>query len=279
MRRRQFLNAMAAGAGILPETLGSRRSQSRLSHIGLELYTVRDAMKVDPEATLAAVRAIGYTEVELLWSFNNFGRSPQQVRASLRHLGLRAPSAHIAPESLLTNWQESLDRANYLGQQYLIVPSLPSDTRTSLDAWRTWADHFNRAGEAARRSGLWLAFHNEPEHQTPIDGQVPYDVFLQRTEPSRVRLQLDVGNMVLGGGDPHAYLAAHPERYWSFHLKDVAPDHRHDTELGAGEFDFRRFLRAVPDLHLKPCYIEQEAAVKPVLSAEHSFRYLRALRF
>ena len=91
---------------------------------------MRDAMKADPDGTLAAVRAIGYTDVELLWSFNNFGRTPEQVRASLRHLGLHAPSAHIAPESLLTNWQESLDRANYLGHQYLIVPSLPSDTRT-----------------------------------------------------------------------------------------------------------------------------------------------------
>ena len=236
-------------------------------------------MKADPERTLAAIRAIGYTDVELLWSFNNFGRSPQQVRASLRHLGLRAPSAHIAPESLLTNWQESLDRANYLGHQFLIVPSLPSGTRTSLDAWRGWADHFNRAGEAARRSGIWLAFHNEPEHQEPIEGQVPYDLFIQQTDPSHVRLQLDVGNMILGGGDPHAYLAAHAERYWSFHLKDVAPDHRHDTELGAGEFDFRRFLGAVPDLNLKPCYIEQEAAAKPLPSAERSFRYLRALRF
>jgi sugar phosphate isomerase/epimerase len=279
MRRRQFLNAMTAAAGMPSRAIPHWRWQGRLSRIGLELYTVRDAMKANPEGTLAAVRAIGYTDVELLWSFNNFGRSVEQVRASLRHLGLRAPSAHIAPESLLTNWQQSLDRANYLGHQYLVVPSLPSDTRTSLDAWRAWADRFNRAGEAARQSGLWLAFHNEPEHQNRIDGQVPYDLFIQQTDPSRVRLQLDVGNMVLGGGDPHAYLAAHSERYWSFHLKDVAPDHHHDTELGAGEFDFRRFLAAVGELNLKPCYIEQEAAAEPVVSAKRSFQYLRALRF
>jgi sugar phosphate isomerase/epimerase len=279
MHRRQFLSAMSAAVGVAPAALRRWHSRARLARIGLELYTVRDAMKADPDGTLAAVRAIGYTDVELLWSFNNFGRSPVQVRATLRHLGLHAPSAHIAPESLLTDWQASLDQANYLGHQYLIVPSLPPATRTSLDAWRTWADHFNRAGEAARRSGIWLAFHNEPEHQHPIDGQVPYDLFIRQTDPARVRLQLDVGNMILGGGDPHAYLAAHAERYWSFHLKDVAPDHRHDTELGGGEFDFRRFLGAVRDLNRKPCYIEQETAAKPLLSAERSFRYLRALRF
>ena len=58
-------------------------------------------MQADPERTLAAVRAIGYSDVELLWSRQNFGRTPQQVRASLDHEGLRAPSAHIAPEIII----------------------------------------------------------------------------------------------------------------------------------------------------------------------------------
>jgi len=46
-----------------------------------------------PERTLAAIRAIGYTEVELLWSFNNFDRTAAQVAATLKNEGLRAPSA------------------------------------------------------------------------------------------------------------------------------------------------------------------------------------------
>ena len=278
MRRRQFVSA-AASAVMGPVAVRRWLSTARLSRIGLELYAVRDAMKADPDGTLAAVRAIGYADVELLWSFNNFGRSAQQVRAVLRRLGLRAPSAHIAPESLLANWQQSLDTANYLGHQYLVVPSLPPDTGTSLDAWRAWADRFNHAGEAARKSGLWLAFHNEPEHQRAIDGQIPYDLFIQQTDPSHVRLQLDVGNMLMGGGDPRAYLMAHPDRYWSFHLKDVTPDGKHDTELGTGGFDFRSFLAAVTHLSDKPCYVEQENAARPLESAESNFRYLRALRF
>jgi sugar phosphate isomerase/epimerase len=60
----------------------------------LELYSVRDAMRRDPERTMTAVRAMGYTDVELLWSFGNFGRTPQQVRDALTNSGLRATSAH-----------------------------------------------------------------------------------------------------------------------------------------------------------------------------------------
>src|SRR4029077_18560808 len=140
MDRREFVHSLSmslAGA-----SLAARMSPpaTKLNRVGLELYSVRDAMKADPERTLAAVRAICYNDVELLWSMGNFGRTPQQVRASLDKEGLRAPSAHIAPELILTNWQTSLNTAKLLGHEYLIVPSLPDDTKTSLDKWRYWAD-------------------------------------------------------------------------------------------------------------------------------------------
>jgi sugar phosphate isomerase/epimerase len=239
---------------------------------------VRDAMKKDPEQTLAAVRAIGYSDVELLWSFGNFGRTPRQVRDSLDHEGLKAPSAHIAPEILLTAWNKSLDDAALLGHQYLIVPSLPEETH-ALDKWREWADHFNTAGAAARKAGIWLAFHNEPDHMKPVDGSVPYDVFVQRTDPSLVRLQLDVGNMVMGGGDPMQYLTRYRDRYWSFHIKDIVADRSKDVELGQGTVDLRGFLAAIPDLASKPAYVEQEAPTDSLASARQNFAFLSKLDF
>jgi sugar phosphate isomerase/epimerase len=278
MKRREFVEALAA-VSLAGRPSGRAVRRTRLDRIGLELYSVRDAMRADPEKTLAAVRDIGYGDVELLWSFGNFGRTPAQVRDTLRSLKLRAPSAHIAPETLLTDWQRSLDTAVYLGHQYLIVPSLPAETNRSLEQWRLWTDRFNTAGQAARKSGIWLAFHNEPEHQHPVDGQIPYDLFIQGSDPRYVRLQLDVGNMLVGGGDPQAYLEAHADRYWSFHLKDVTANHAHDTELGAGVFDFRKFLAAIRNLDQKPCYVEQEAATDPMASARSDYRYLRDLTF
>jgi sugar phosphate isomerase/epimerase len=239
-------------------------------------------MKADPERTLAAVRAIGYTDVELLWSFQNFGRTPKQVRATLDHEGLRAPSAHLAPEGIIaTDWQQSLETAKLLGHDYLIVPSLPNEAKMSLDDWRLWADRFNTAGAVARRGGIWLAFHNEPGHMKPVgnDKAVPYDVFVERLDPSVVRLQLDVGNMVVGGGDPMRYLERYRDRYWSFHLKDTVADRSHDTELGTGILDLKKFLAAVPALASKPCYVEQENAKDELASARMNFRFARGLVF
>jgi sugar phosphate isomerase/epimerase len=279
MDRRSFVHSLTAT--LASASLARRFAPigTKLDRVGLELYSVRDAMRRDPERTLAAVRAIGYTDVELLWSFGNFGRTPQQVRASLDHEGLRAPSAHVSPAVILVGWERSLEMAKTLGHEYLIVPSFTADTARSIDDWRDWADRFNAAGAVARKAGIWLAFHNEPDHMKPINGVVPYDVFVERTDPSVVRLQLDVGNMAMGGGDPFHYLGLHRARYWSFHIKDVVADRSQDTELGKGVLDLRRFLAGVPDIQHKPVYIEQEGASDQLAAARLDYQYLSKLDF
>jgi len=278
MNRRLFVQSL--GAGVAGALALPRRvvADKKLNRVGLELYSVRKAMKADPERTLAAVRAIGYTDVELLWSFNNFGRTPEQVRATLKHEGLRAPSAHIDPRIMETDWQKSLDNAKLLGMTYLIVPSLPASAKT-LDDWKQWADRLNTAGAAARKANLWVAFHNEPDHMKPIDGQIPYDVFIARLDPKVVRLQLDVGNMVMGGGDPMQYLAKHRDWYWSFHLKDVVPDKTKDTELGTGIVNFKALLASIPNLQSKPAYVEQEGPTDELASMKVDYQYLHKLQF
>lgn len=281
MERRTFIQALGAATagGMMTSPRLHWEEATHLEHIGLELYSVRHEMIKDPEKTLAAVRAAGYTDVELLWSFQNFGRTTAQVVASLKQEGLRAPSAHISPEDILIGWERRLDTAKQIGHQYLIVPSFSGETSQTLDDWREWADHFNTAGAAARKAGIWLAFHNEPDHMKPIDGKVPYDVFVERLDPKVVRLQLDVGNMVIGGGDPMQYLERYKDRYWAFHLKDVVPDKSSDTDLGKGIFDFKKFLAAVPSINDKPYYVEQEGPADELVAARANYQFLAGLEF
>ena len=266
----------AAPAGAAGKAADSAR---RLSRIGLELYSVRDAMRRDPERTLAAVAAMGYTDVELLWSFGNFGRSPKQVRDALTQTGLRARSAHVNGAAILVGWERSLEQARYLGQEYIICPGFTVDTQRSLDDWKEWADHFTRAGEKARAAGIWLALHNEPEHQRPLEGRVPFEVFAESIDPRYVRLQLDVGNMTMGGGDPLAFLAKYGDRCWSFHIKDVVADRSRDTDLGKGTVDLRRLLAAITDVEQKAFFVEQEGAKDPLASAKADHDYLSTLTF
>lgn len=279
MDRRLFLASTAAAlASRHLSAMGAPRA-GQLDRIGIELYAVRNAMRASPEKTLEALAKIGYTDVELLWSFKNFGQSIREVKASLKATGLKAPSAHMAPETILTEWEQRCAEAKELGMTYLTAPSLPAETNKSIEAVKLWATRFNNAGEVARRYGLWIALHNEPNHEKPIMGQKPMDVFLAETDPKLVRFQLDVGNMLMGGGDPMAFLRQYRERCWSFHLKNVIADRTKDTELAKGTFDLGAFLAAVPQLDKKPCFVEQEGSDNELASARENFEYLRGLRW
>ena len=284
MQRRTFVKTMAASF-VLP-TLGCPAPRvgavggRRLKRVGVQLYSLRDAARVDLERTLIDIAAIGYKDVELLGSMNNFNMAPDRLRAILDRVGLRAPSTHIGVEAF-DDLDRQVDVAKTLGHEYLIVASLPDAARKSLDGYRQWADRFNTAGAAIRSRGMWLAFHNEPYDAPLIDGQVPYEVFVERTDPAVVRLQLDTGNMAMGGRDPISYLDRYGPRYWAFHIKD-APSlgAATDTELGKGVVDFRKLLSKIDRIDEKLLYLEQETYPgTPLDSVRRDYAYISALEF
>src|SRR2546422_4893931 len=119
MKRRDFIQTMGAAAagGVFARAPFDR--PKRMDRIGLETYSCRHGMAQDPDRTLAAIRAIGYTDVELLWSFNLFGRTPAQVAATLKNEGLRAPSAHMSGDTIFVGWERSLETAKQIGRAHV----------------------------------------------------------------------------------------------------------------------------------------------------------------
>lgn len=253
----------------------------RLNRVGLQLYSLRDDARRDLERTLADIGAAGYQDVELLGSFNNFDTPPARVRAILDRNGLRAPSTHVSGTAL-DDLDRQLDDARTLGHEYLIVASLPIRGTPTLDHYRRWSDRLNDAGRRARERNVWIGFHNHANDFTLIDGAVPYDLLVERTDPSFVRLQLDTGNLAMAGRDPLDYLRRFGSRYWSFHIKDVPQlGASHDTDLGKGVLDFRTILASIADRDMKHMFVEQETypSGTPVESVRRAYVYLSALEF
>jgi sugar phosphate isomerase/epimerase len=285
MHRRTFLAnlglaaaATQLGCATRGVTLG--RGGRRLRRVGIQLYTLRDDARRNLERGLADIAAIGYKDVELLGSMNNFGMPPARLRQILDRLGLRAPSTHIGANELV-NLDRQLDDAQTLGHQYIILASLPDVGRLTLDSYRIWADRLNEAGRRARARGVWIGFHDEPYDFTTIQGRIPYDVLVERTDPSVVRLQLDTGNAAMGGQDPLEYMRRYGNRYWLFHIKDApslgSPT---DTELGRGIVDFRRLFRMIDDIDSKYLYVEQETYPgAPIASVRRDYQYISTLEF
>src|ERR671921_374288 len=122
MHRRSFLRGLGATL-VVPSALGcalrrsAGRSPGRVERVGLQLYTLRDAARANLEQTLSDISAIGFREVELLDSLNNFGMPAAQLRQLLDRLQLRAPSTHI-DTAALDDLPRLIGDAQTLGHEY-----------------------------------------------------------------------------------------------------------------------------------------------------------------
>jgi sugar phosphate isomerase/epimerase len=284
MDRRAFLTTVggALASAQLGCASGVRASsgQRRLRSVGVQLYSLRDDARRDLERTLADIAAIGYRDVELLGSMNNFGMPPARLREVLDRNGLRASSTHVGGNAL-DDLERQLDEAETLGHQYVVVASLPIQGQRTLDDYRRWADKLNDAGRRARSRGVHIGFHNHANDHTRIEGVVPYDLLVERTDPSLVRLQLDTGNTAMAGTDPLEYLRRYGPRYWLFHIKDVPRlGATNDTELGKGVIDFRTLLARIEGIDDKFLFVEQESYPgAPLESVRRDFTYISTLDF
>ena len=285
MRRREFVTALGSAAalsqlGCLSRASATASGARRLKRVGIQLYSLRDDAKVNLERTIAAIAAAGYHDVELLGSMNNFDTPPAQLRQVLDRNGLRAPSTHVGG-NVVDNLTRNLDDAQTLGHTYITVASLPIQSPRKLDDYRRWADRLNEAGRITRQRGVWMAFHNHANDFEVLDGQVAYDVFVERTDPSVVRHQLDTGNVAMSGRDPMDYMKKFGERYWSFHIKDVSSlGAKSDTELGIGVIDFKKLFASIERIDEKHLFVEQETYPgAPIDSLRRDFTYISTLDF
>lgn len=285
MDRRAFVAKVgaaigAAQLGCISQLGGNVTGNRRLKSVGIQLYSLRDDARKDLEKTLADIASIGYKYIELLASFDNFGMPSPKLREVLDRVGLRATSTH-AGGNALDDLNRYLDQAHTLGQQYIVVASLPIEGERKLDDYRRWADKLNEAGQRASRDSIHIGFHNHSADHALINGKEPYALLVERTDPAFVRLQFDTGNAAMAGKDPMEYLRRYGNRYWLFHIKDVPKlGATNDAELGKGVIDFRRVLASIDDIDNKQLFVEQETYPgAPVDSMRRDYSYITTLDY
>ncbi len=271
--------ALAGAAAALPRALSAlTAADKKLTRIGVQAYSVRHEIAKDLPGTLKALRRIGYTEIEINW---HLGMTPSPaLKSALADSGLKATSAHTTADAMLVGWERHLAAAKAMGIEQMVCPGFSADAKQSLDDWREWADKFNAVGAVAQRHGIRVCYHCEPDVYTPIDGQIPMDVFAARLDPRYARLQFDVGNTAMAGVDPAPLAERWADRIWSFHLKDVPVlGKMGDTELGKGKVDFKRILKSVHDPQHTLFFVEQEDAKDPLASVAEDYKYITALEY
>jgi sugar phosphate isomerase/epimerase len=256
LSRRSFL----ALSAMLPWAFSARASAS--IPVGLELYSVRDSLKQDPEGTLRAVAQMGYLCVEFYAPYFDWTESQaKQTRKLLDDLGIRCFSTHNAEAYLSSpNISRARDLNLILGSKYIVQASTTPKVR--LEEWKAVADTLNSAAEQLEPAGLKAGYHNHTAEFTAVQGQRPIEVLAKNTKSS-VMLQLDVGTCLEAGSDPVAWIRANPGRIRSLHCKDWSADAAKGYKVlfGEGVADWKNIFAAAESAGGVEYYlVEQEGS-------------------
>jgi len=272
---------------------------------GVQLYTIRELLAADPKAALQALAELGIREVELFGldastavEAQLFGLTTQQFLSALEATGLQMSSAHI-----WGNWRDADGHARLaddlqLDTLVLGLPELFAETRDGVfnmigarelaDVARL-ADELNDVGAQYRAHGLNFAYHNHHVEFIPVAGQIPYDYLMQNTDPSLVRIELDIGWVGAAGLKPADLIRRYSDRIVACHLKDfdgriplpALPDHQTIltaiVEPGSGTIDYADVLNALAEARVQHGYIEIDVIVDPLTAIGRGQHFLQRM--
>ena len=286
--RRSFIKSsslLSAGVLLAPSILNYKSS-----YIGLQLYTVRDAMQKDPAGTLAKVASLGYNSVEnatYTGTQTFYGLDAAAYAKLLKDNGLINPSGHyrlgedekggIMKGTMLHEWDKAVDDAATVGIKYMVCAWLSPDERGGIDHYKKLAAECNKAGERCKKAGIQFCYHNHDFEFEKENDSYKYDTLLNETDKDLVKMELDLYWVTKAGLDAVDLFNQHPGRYPLWHVKDMdkTPD-KAFTEVGNGVIDFKKIFKNADKAGLKYFFVEQDKCpASPFDSISQSINFIK----
>ncbi|MEM8909187.1 MAG: sugar phosphate isomerase/epimerase, partial [Bacteroidota bacterium] len=161
--------------------------------------------------------------------------------------------------------------------------------RSSIDDYKKYCEALNEAAGLCQSAGIQLCYHNHSFEFESIEGQVPYEMLIERLDPRGVQFELDVFWAQIGGYDPVALTQRLSDRIRLLHLKDLQPQtpvifdegavpHEAFLELGNGMIDLEAIVRIANQANIKYCFVEQDWSDHPLQSVEQSVDYFQKMK-
>lgn len=283
--RRQFLKATAtlsavtAISGITDMLNASPFVPPRgdIKKFGIQLYTLRDILPSDPKGILKQLASFGYKQIEsyehdklgMFW-----GMGSRDFKKYMDDLGMKIVSSHC---NYTENLERKADEAAAIGMKYLICPWV--GPQKTLDAFKKFAETFNKCGEICKQRGLRFAYHNHDYTFKKVQGEFPQDVLMQNTESALVDFELDMYWVVTAEQNPVDWFKKYPGRFRLGHVKDRKGNKT--ATLGTGIINYPSILKEAEKAGMKYFLVEQEDydGTTPIGAAKLDGEYMKKLKF
>lgn len=259
--RRKFLQMSAAGSVgmFLLGAAGCSPAASVVDRktfgVGLQLYTIRDAMAADALGSLKKLSDLGYKNLELAGYANGafYGFTPAEFKKIVNDLGMDVISSHTNVEAAgitMDNAQLMADSHAELGAKYCVQPWVEEVDR-NIESYKKMIGDWNEVGRVMKGVGIQFGYHNHNFEFATLDGIVPYyDLFMPELDADLVTMELDLFWASKAGQDPVEMFNKYPGRFQLLHFKDMKTVEAPFFEVikddvcsvGAGVIDFKTIM-------------------------------------
>jgi len=253
-------------------------SQINSTPIGIQVYSVRDALKEDFEGTIQRVADIGYDYIEAYGLGTDgmiMGMKPEDYRKVVNDAGMEIHSVHagyFTPDQAET----MLAAGKALGVKYVVVPWMNEELREDYAAT---AQSLNESGKVFAGSGVKLAYHNHAfEFEDIVDGKHALEVMLENSEPENLMFQADLYWVTKGGANAVDFVKKYPGRFCSWHIKDAQEGTLDQTTVGTGVVDFAGVF-AVEGTGAELFFVEDEREDDPFGNITAAYEFLSTADF
>ena len=279
MNRREFVQSTALAVTAMALSSSSFTLYNKRK-IGLQLYSLRDVILKDVKGTLQKVAALGYTELESYGytSGKLFNMPVADFGKLISDLGMKVPSGHYGVEHF-PDWERAVADAKSIGQEYMVIASLPHEDLSSLDKLKKVCELINKKAEVCKKYGIRMGYHNHASEFEKLEGKTIYDLLISEFDSKLVSLELDLYWATFANQDPLKLIAAYPGRFEQWHVKDMSKtDRALQTDVGSGTIDFKAIFAKAKEAGLKHFYIEQEQyPISPIESIKVSIKNLKGI--
>lgn len=236
--------------------------------IGLQLYSIRNEVKVDLKGTLQKIRSMGIKELE---GGETYGMSADAYTTMIQEMGFKMVGIGVDYDALTKDLSPTIEQAKKMGAQNIICFWIghngdafgPADIEEA-------AKRFNNAGKIFKDAGLDFNYHVHGYEFRPSTNGTLFDDLMAKTDPRFVHIELDVYWAKQGCADPVALINKYPSRIKMLHLKDREAgmkcnqtghaDEETNVVLGNGDVDIPSIMKAARRAGVKHYFIEDESS-------------------
>ena len=256
--------------------------KTQAQEIALQLYSLRNEMKVDPIKYHQLISTWGIAALE---GGGGYGMSDTEYKKLLTDNNLRVVGVGADYNKLKTDPASILSEAKKYGAKFATCYWIPhAEGPISLDEMKTATALFNQVGEQFAKEGITLTYHPHGYEFGNVGSGTPMDYMLENAK--HFKFNMDVFWVKMGGGDPLAIMKKYPGQFPQLHLKDRkkgtpgSPDGRGDVEtnvvLGTGDIDIAGLIREAKKQGTQFLVIEDESS-RSVQQIPQSVAYIKSI--